>query len=196
MPDESAREREEQLADVFQTCLDRMNAGQEVDFAQIRSDHPTIAEDLIDQLGIARQIQSEFGSDQPLGTLGDYTLRRQIGRGGMGVVYEAWQGSLDRQVALKVLPAGIAADDKAFHRFMREAKTAAKLKHSNVVGVYGMGVESDTPYYSMEYVKGETLAQILARLRAAEGKEAEQKTILQSMTILFGKKTSTSGAGK
>ncbi|MBI4586116.1 MAG: hypothetical protein HY717_19065 [Planctomycetes bacterium] len=57
-------------------------------------------------------------------------------------------------MALKVLPAGIAADHKAFLRFMREAKTAAQLQHPNIVGIYGMGVESNVPYYSMELVEG------------------------------------------
>jgi serine/threonine protein kinase len=67
----------------------------------------------------------------------------------MGVVYDAWQNSVDRQVALKVLPAGIAADTKSVTRFIREAKTAAQLHHPSVVSVYGMGVEANTPYYAM-----------------------------------------------
>ena len=74
---------------------------------------------------------------------------------------------MNRQVALKVLPAGIAADTKAVARFVREAQVAGKLGHPNVVSVYGMGVEAKTPYYSMEYVEGETLAQILGRLKDA-----------------------------
>ena len=110
---------------------------------------------------------------EPLGTLGDYTLRRQIGRGGMGVVYEAWEGSMDRVVALKVLPVGIAADTKACTRFMREAQTAGKLNHPNVVGVYSTGVKEGTPWYSMEYVEGETLAQIFSKLK---GTDAETET--------------------
>ena len=98
----------------------------------------------------------------PLGTLGDYTLRRQIGRGGMGVVYDAWQNSVERRVALKMLPAGVAVDNKAFVRFMREAKTAAQLNHPHVVHVYGLGIEEHTPYFAMEYVEGQTLAEILS----------------------------------
>ncbi len=69
---------------------------------------------------------------------------------------------------------------------MREARTAGKLHHPNVVPVYGVGIKDRTPYYAMELVEGETLAQILARLRAAEGKE-EQKRILQSVSRIFGK---------
>ena len=114
------------------------------------------------------RIDAESQKTEPLGTLGDYTLRRQIGRGGMGVVYEAWQGSMDRVVALKVLPPGIAADDRAVTRFMREAIAAGKLNHPNVVSVHSTGVEEGTPWYSMEYVEGETLAQVLARIKDAE----------------------------
>ena len=94
------------------------------------------------------------------------------------MVYEAWQGSVERSVALKVLPSGVAADDRAFHRFMREAKTAAKLNHPNVVSVFAMGVDDHTPYYAMELVEGETLAQVLAKIKDAE---AESDTV-------FGKK--------
>ncbi len=75
---------------------------------------------------------------------------------------------MDRVVALKVLPAGIAADTKACTRFMREAQTAGKLNHPNVVGVYLTGVKEGTPWYSMEYVEGETLAQVLAKMKEAE----------------------------
>ncbi len=92
----------------------------------------------------------------------------------MGVVYEAWQNSVDRRVAVKVLPPGFAADTKAMTRFVREAKTAARLSHANIVPVYGMGVETDTPYYSMEYVEGQTLAQVLTTIReAVPGAETE-----------------------
>ena len=96
----------------------------------------------------------------------------------MGVVYDAWQNSMERQVALKVLPPGVAADNKAFHRFMREAKTAGQLNHQNVVAVYSTGVEEGTPWYSMEFVEGETLAQIIQKIKEVE---PESETI-------FGKK--------
>ena len=76
------------------------------------------ADEILEHLESFIDLEDCLTSSAPLGTLGDYTLRRQIGRGGMGVVYEAWQGSMERRVALKVLPLGVAADDKAFHRFM------------------------------------------------------------------------------
>ena len=164
--------REHLLDQITAAYIERLNEGEILDPDKIQLEHPEFASALLERLKVFQQVGANVPG-QPLGTLGDYTLRRQIGRGGMGVVYEAWQESLDRQVALKILPAGIAADDKAFLRFMREAKTAAKLNHQNVVSVYGMGVEQNTPYYSMELVEGETLAQVLARIKAAEGREEE-----------------------
>ncbi len=147
--------------------VEELNLQGFVDPERIAKEHPDLASALLEGLKTYIALQEEGPPHEPLGTLGDYTLRRQIGRGGMGVVYDAWQNSLDRQVALKVLPAGVAADDKSFHRFMREAKTAAKLNHQNIVGVYGMGVEANTPYYAMEFVEGETLAQIVSKLRTS-----------------------------
>ena len=86
----------------------------------------------------------------------------------MGIVYEAWQNSVNRRVALKVLPAGVAADSKTMSRFVREAHIAGKLKHPRIVPVYGMGIEAQTPYYAMEFVEGETLAEFLSSLRTSE----------------------------
>ncbi len=157
--------------DLVAEYLDILNSGQRVDPFVILSEHIEDGPEILEKLETFVDLGSESWREESLGTLGDYTLRRQIGRGGMGVVYEAWQNSLDRQVALKVLPAGIAADNRAFMRFMREAKTAAQLNHQNVVRVYGMGVEQNTPYYSMELVEGETLAQVLARIKAAQANE-------------------------
>jgi hypothetical protein len=91
----------------------------------------------------------------------------------MGVVYEAWESSMDRRVALKVLPPGIAADERALQWFVREARTAGQLSHPNVVSVYGMGLKDQTPHFAMEFVEGETLAQVLARLKGAK---ADEKT--------------------
>jgi tetratricopeptide (TPR) repeat protein len=138
-----------------------------VDPDDVRRDHPQLGAALLEDLETFVALQPAKAPEDPLGVLGDYTLRRQIGRGGMGVVYEAWQSSLERRVALKVLPAGVAADSRAFVRFMKEAKTAAQLNHPHVVGVYGMGVEQNTPYFA-ELVEGETLAQLLAKLKVLE----------------------------
>ena len=158
-------DEEQELQELFASYVDQLNRGDELNPQDILAKHPLVGEQLLacleDFLGAGNATVNV-----QLQTLGDYTLHRQIGRGGMGVVYDAWQNSLDRQVALKVLPVGVAADDRTFHRFMREAKTAARLNHENVVRVYGMGVESNTPYFAMEYVDGKTLGQLLATREA------------------------------
>ncbi len=97
--------------------------------------------------------------------LGDFRILREIGRGGMGVVYEAEQVSLGRRVAVKVLPPSFARDREAVQRFLTEAKAAARLQHRNVVPVYAVGEEGGLNYYAMEFVRGRTLADIADDLR-------------------------------
>ena len=90
--------------------------------------------------------------------IGDYEIRNEIGRGGMGVVYEARENSLDRIVALKVMRFGIV-DPRALERFQREAETAGALHHTNIVPVYATGREGDTSWYAMQLIEGQSLAQ-------------------------------------
>src|SRR5262249_28344456 len=85
---------------------------------------------------------------QPPGPLGDYQIVREVGRGGMGVVYEAVQISLGRRVALKVLPFAATLDAKQLQRFRNEAQAAAQLHHTNIVPVFGVGCERGVHYYA------------------------------------------------
>src|SRR5271167_178963 len=89
-----------------------------------------------------------------LGQVGDYRILREVGRGGMGVVYEAEQVSLGRRVALKVLPPHALNDAQQVLRFEREARAAAKLHHTNIVPVFGVGHQDDTHYYVMQFIQG------------------------------------------
>lgn len=93
--------------------------------------------------------------------LGDFELVREIGRGGMGVVYEAVQKSLKRPVALKVISPLIAGSEKQLRRFRREAESAASLHHSNIVPVYGIGEDQGLQYYAMQLIDGVTLAEVV-----------------------------------
>jgi serine/threonine protein kinase len=97
--------------------------------------------------------------------LGDFQLIREIGRGGMGVVYEAEQKSLKRHVALKVISSLIAGSKKQLMRFRREAESAASLHHSNIVPIYGSGEDHGLPFYAMQLIDGVTLAAVINRLR-------------------------------
>ncbi|MGO9922994.1 MAG: protein kinase domain-containing protein [Isosphaeraceae bacterium] len=97
--------------------------------------------------------------------VGDFQLVRELGRGGMGVVYEAEQVSLGRRVALKVLPFAAALDARQLQRFKNEAQAAASLNHTNIVPVFGVGCERGVHYYAMQYIEGQTLAAIIKDLR-------------------------------
>jgi serine/threonine protein kinase len=104
--------------------------------------------------------------NQPV-RVGEFEIICEIGRGGMGVVYEAQQTSLHRRVALKVLAVGLSFSKSAFLRFQREAEVAAKLHHTNIVPVYTTGVQDEIPYYAMELVEGPSLEEVLRQMRVA-----------------------------
>ncbi len=99
--------------------------------------------------------------------LGEYRILREVGRGGMGVVYEAEQESLGRRVALKVLPGHALLDPQRLERFRREAKAAAKLHHTNIVPVFGVGEADGLHYYAMQFITGQGLDQVLVEVRRA-----------------------------
>jgi serine/threonine protein kinase/tetratricopeptide (TPR) repeat protein len=143
--------------------------------------HADIAERLapcLDGLQFVRRATPRTGSDasgqkegpgpvdaSPGVVLGDYRIVREIGRGGMGVVYEAEQLSLRRQVALKVLPFAAALDPRQRGRFQNEALAAAHLHHTNIVPVYGVGYERGVHFYAMQFIEGRTLAALIDDLR-------------------------------
>jgi len=102
--------------------------------------------------------------------LGDYRILREVGRGGMGVVYEAEQVSLGRHVALKVLAGHTLLDAQRLQRFHREARAAARLHHTNIVPVFGVGEADHLHYYVMQFIAGLGLDEVLVELRAQHGK--------------------------
>src|SRR5262245_14627632 len=136
-----------QLADEF---LTRLEAGEEPDVEEYAGRHPEAADLIRQTLLVLRSVRAAppvasgegtlAGAEPPLtGCLGDYRIIRELGRGGMGVVYEAEQISLCRHVALKVLPFAAALDARQLTRFKTEAQAAARLHHTNTVPIYGMG---------------------------------------------------------
>jgi eukaryotic-like serine/threonine-protein kinase len=107
-----------------------------------------------------------------LGQLGDYRLLREIGRGGMGVVYEVEQISLRRRVALKILPFAGGVDARQLQRFRNEAEAAAHLHHSHIVPVFAVGSERGVHFYAMQFIEGQSLASLITDLRG--GKETTE----------------------
>jgi serine/threonine protein kinase/Flp pilus assembly protein TadD len=99
-------------------------------------------------------------------TLGDFRIIREIGRGGMGVVYEAEQLSIGRRVALKVLPFAAMLDRQQLNRFKNEARAAGTLDHPNIVPIYFVGCERGVHFYAMQLIEGQSLAQVIEQLRA------------------------------
>jgi serine/threonine protein kinase len=97
--------------------------------------------------------------------LGDYRIIREIGRGSMGVVYEAEQVSLGRQVALKVLPFASAIDPRQRQRFLIEAQAAAQLHHAHIVPIYAAGCDHGVHFYAMQFVEGHSLAELIGEMR-------------------------------
>src|SRR6478609_1505752 len=97
--------------------------------------------------------------------LGDFELIRELGRGGMSLVYEARQVSLNRKVALKVLKAGLGLTAQAVNRFRREAAAAAKLHHTNVVPIYATGEDGEYHFYAMELIEGSSLDWVIKAAR-------------------------------
>ncbi len=113
------------------------------------------------------------GAAAPGGRLGEYELIREIGRGAMGVVYEAKQEGLNRRVALKVLPFDLTVDAKAIERFRREAEAAAKLNHQGIIKVLTIGVDKGLHYYAMDLVEGRSLDAVIDTERLPFGRAAE-----------------------
>jgi eukaryotic-like serine/threonine-protein kinase len=101
-----------------------------------------------------------------LDRLGDYRLFREVGRGGMEIVYEAEQEALGRHVALKVLPVSTATDARSLARFRREARSAARLHHTNIVPVFDVGEREGVHYYAMQFIQGQGLDEVIVELRS------------------------------
>ncbi|MBI4606370.1 MAG: tetratricopeptide repeat protein [Planctomycetes bacterium] len=161
-PESETSDRE--LARKLGEYLDRRARGEDPGLRRSLDASPDTGPGLSEELETLAEIDAVLDDRRLLGQFGhDFRIIDEAGRGGMGIVYEAWQISLDRRVALKVLPASLLAEEKAVERFRREARVAASLNHPNVVGVYSMGVEAGTPFYAMEFIDGETLNRIQRR---------------------------------
>jgi serine/threonine protein kinase/tetratricopeptide (TPR) repeat protein len=161
-----------QVADEF---LRRQERGERPDVEEYAARYPQAAAvlrkvlaalDLLEQSLVQSAAAAGTSSEAPVtGVLGDFRLLREVGRGGMGVVYEAEQISLKRKVALKVLPFAAALDAKQLQRFKNEAQAAAHLQHPHIVPVHSVGCERGVHFYAMQLIDGHTLAAVIAELR-------------------------------
>jgi hypothetical protein len=165
---------DERLAQILFDLAERRRNGESVDLVSAAAAYPRYAAQLqrllpmIEALAVSGSDSGVGSGRQPepeLGTIGEYQIIREIGRGGMGVVYEARQTSLNRRVALKVLPFAAALDPRALARFKQESLAAAQLDHPHLVAVYGVGCDRGMHYYAMRCVEGESLAQVIDSMR-------------------------------
>jgi WD40 repeat protein/tRNA A-37 threonylcarbamoyl transferase component Bud32 len=176
-----------QVADEF---TDRCQRGERPDVEEYARRYPAVAEVLrqvlpvLQLMGSAepdRKTQNDAGEPTESNghgagpalaaetVLGDFRIVREVGRGGMGIVYEARQLSLGRRVALKVLPPVAALDARQFQRFRNEARATALLHHSNIVPVFSVGCEGGTHYFAMQFIEGRSLARVIDDLRRLAG---------------------------
>jgi serine/threonine protein kinase/tetratricopeptide (TPR) repeat protein len=173
---------------ILEAYLEELDAGLSANPGEMLARYPEIAEQLRPYLasleflhGIAASLRGtgesapETDPDTNGGTtaraeqiLGDYRIYREVGRGGMGIVYEAEQISLRRRVALKVLPYAAVLDSRQLRRFQNEAQAAARLHHTNIVPVYSVGCERGVHYYAMQYIAGRDLESVINEFRQTD----------------------------
>lgn len=185
--------QKQRLTDLLDTYFSNLERGLPTNVERMLADNTDIASALstyLDQLNALHQVAAGFagpgvdGNESPSEPtpapdrchsnqyadeqrLGDFVLKDEIGRGGMGVVYEARQISLDRIVALKLLPFAAVLDQSQIARFRNEAQAAAQICHPNIVPVYAIGAERGVNYYAMQLINGQPLDQAIRELRGA-----------------------------
>ena len=185
LPDEESLSDQE-LSGVVEEIAGKLQTGDRVDSSDYRKRYPHLAEridELIPKMRLLDQQESPSAAttlakhsegssqsaplplDQRTVRLGDFEIECEIGRGGMGVVYRARQLTLDRQVALKVLPFAAVVNERQLARFKVEAQAAAGLHHPGIVPVYSVGCDDGVHYYAMQYIDGTSLGVILSGLR-------------------------------
>ncbi len=192
----SERPSIEELAEEF---LERRRRGERPTLEDYAARHPDLAGEIREFFPVLGLVEDfKPGTDDLTGSLagptvpgigtsldrlGDYRLLREVGRGGMGVVYEADQESLGRRVALKVLRSHRLLDPKTLVRFHREAKAAARLHHTNIVPVFGVGECEGVHFYVMQFIRGLPLDAVLREIERLKGKEISSRRQSASSTM-------------
>jgi serine/threonine protein kinase/WD40 repeat protein len=179
-PDPGPDDARDQLEILAEQFLDRIRGGEQPpvsEFLALAPDRKTELEQILSALLFVEDVRKDpdatsvsaaAGSpvDRPaVERLGDFRILRELGRGGMGIVYEAEQESLNRHVAIKVLGPGTARSPQIVERFLREARAAAQLHHTNIVPVFGVGQRDGLHFYAMQLIRGLSLDKVLQEVR-------------------------------
>jgi serine/threonine protein kinase len=173
------------IEDLAEEFLERRRRGERPSLQEYAERYPDLAGEIREffpVLGLVEDFKPDTGDatgsiagsiipgiGKLLERLGDFRLLREVGRGGMGVVYEAEQESLGRRVALKVLRSHRLHDPVTLIRFHREAKAAARLHHTNIVPVFGVGEHEGLHFYVMQFIRGLPLDAVLDEVRRIRG---------------------------
>lgn len=178
-----SKEQKERLTELLDRYLSSLESGVPIQPEMLVEEHPDLAEPLQTYLNSLNELhcaaagfaggdrgdyRDETESVDDTKRLGDFILGRELGRGGMGIVYEARQISLDRTVALKVLPFAAVLDAKQIARFKSEAQAAAQILHPNIVPVFAIGVDRGVHFYAMQFIDGQALDLAIAEMRNRE----------------------------
>lgn len=194
------------LGRVADEILQRMAAGERPDAEEYARRHPEIADLIRDVFPALDLVSEKFSHDsipELLGggarlaenrQLGDFRILREIGRGGMGVVYEAEQLSMGRRVAVKVLPFAALIEPKALKRFENEVRAAATLDHAHITAVHAVGEDGGLHYFAMQLVRGPSLATVLQELIRGDRQSSLSGSTLTDVVSSIAAPTSTTGA--
>jgi serine/threonine protein kinase len=177
------------LAEEF---AEKLRRGERPSISAYAAAHPEHAEQIRQVLPAVAQMEQlkQFRRSAPPNAealpdrLGDFRIVRELGRGGMGIVFEAMQESLGRRVALKVLASHAQLDPERRERFVREAKAAARLHHTNIVPVFGVGDHDGLPYYVMQLIPGYGLNQIISRWKDTARRETRPMKAKVESTVV------------
>jgi len=160
--------RTAKIAKIVSECSDLLAAGGEIDFKEVVARHPELNPELSIDLELLCYVGPARRGYSPE-RIGGCRILREISRGPMSVVYEGWQETTQRRVAIKVLAGALLADPRAVERFQREARLASSLAHANICPVYDADLEHEIyPHIVMRFIEGETLATRIARARGGQ----------------------------
>jgi eukaryotic-like serine/threonine-protein kinase len=168
---------------VAESFLARFRNGERPSIDEYVAGHPELADEIRELMPALVLVEQDLSVDRCANglagaivsgsaprQLGDYQILREVGRGGMGIVYEAVQRSLGRHVALKVLPWSSVGSGSNLERFRLEARAAARLHHTNIVPVFGIGEHDGTHFFAMQFIRGQGLDQVIEGVKRVRGK--------------------------
>jgi eukaryotic-like serine/threonine-protein kinase len=194
----------DRLAEEF---AERFRRGERPSFKEYADRYPELADDIRElfpalvKVGRVEEICQDRDEVErgraaipPLTQVGDYRIIREIGHGGMGVVYEAEQVSLGRRVALKVLPWPGGRERNALERFRREARASARLHHTNIVPIFEVGQDGEVQYYAMQFIQGQSLDLVVDELQRLRGRSLRERGRRASPGVPKETRRSDSGA--